>query len=104
MVDIQGVPPKLVKRVGRKLLELVAASAQDNKDYSPPQPPDEGQKALLKEMQSRVAACAEELGIAAETVASKRELSAIIITGDRVSRVFSGWRADLVGNDLLGLL
>ena len=104
MADIQGVPSKLVQRVGRQLLELVAASANDNRDYSPPRPPDEGQKALLKEMQSRVAACAKELDIAAETLASKRELSGVIISGNRNSRVFSGWRAELIGNDLLNLL
>jgi len=104
MADIQGVPPKLVKRVGRQLLELVAASTQEDKDYSPPRPPNEGQKSLLKEMQARVAACADELGIAAETVASKRELSAVIISGTRKSRVFDGWRAALVGDDLLQLL
>ena len=86
MVDIQGVPPKLVKRAGRQLLDMVSASADDNKDHSPPRPPDEGQKALLKEMQARVAACARELGIAAETVASKRELSAVIISGTRIAR------------------
>ena len=59
---------------------------------------------MLKEMQSRVAACAEELDIVAETVASKRELSAVIISGNHNSRVFSGWRADVIGNDLLGLM
>ena len=104
MTDIQGVPPKLVKRVGRQLLEMLAASAGDNRDYSPPSPPDEGQKALLKEMQARVAACAQDLDIAAETVASKRELSGVIISGNRDSRVFNGWRAELIGNDLLDLL
>lgn len=104
MVDIQGVPPKLVNRVGRQLLELVTASADDNEGYSPPRTPDEEQKALLKEMQARVAACAEELHIAAETLASKRELSAVIISGTRHSRVFSGWRAELIGNDLMSLL
>jgi len=104
MADIQGVPQKLVKRVGRQLLELVAESAKDDKGYSPPQPPNEGQKALLKEMQARVAACAETLDIAAETVASKRELSAVIISGTRNSRVFNGWRAELIGDDLRSLL
>ena len=104
MADLQGIPPKLVQRVGNQLLDAVEASARDEKSYQPPRPPDEGQKVLLKEMQARVAACAEALDIAAETVASKRELSAVIISGNRNSRVFSGWRADLIGNDLLSLL
>lgn len=104
MADIQGVPQKLVKRVGQQLLGEIAGSANDDNSHSPPQRPDEGQKALLKEMQSRVAACAKDLDIAAETVASKRELSAVIISGSRSSRVFSGWRAELIGDDLLALL
>lgn len=104
MADIQGVPAKLVQRVGRQLLEHVAASANDDHSHSRPRPPDEGQKALLKEMQARVAACAQDLDIAAETVASKRELSAVIISGNRKSRVFTGWRAELIGDDLLTLL
>lgn len=104
MADIQGVPQKLVKRVGRQLLEEVAASGSGDEDYTPPRPPDEGQKVLLKEMQARVAACAEDLDIAAETLASKRELSAVIISGTRKSRVFTGWRAEIIGDDLLSLL
>jgi len=93
-----------VQRVGKQLLDAVAASASDEKSYQPPRPPDEGQKALLKEMQVRVAASAAELEIAAETVASKRELSAVIISGNKDSRVFSGWRADVIGDDLIELM
>lgn len=103
LAALDGIPSKLVKRVGEQLLEAVA-TASENEDYRPPAPPDEAQKALLKEMQARVAACAADLGIAAETVASKRELSAIIIAGNRASRVFSGWRAGLIGDELLSLL
>ena len=104
LLAIDGTPRKLIKRVGRELLKAVAASADHSDDYRPPRAPNEGQKALLKEMQARVAACAEELGIAAETVASKRELSAVVISGSRKSRVFDGWRAELIGNELLNLI
>jgi len=104
MANLQGIPPKLVNRVGQQLLEAIEASAQDERGYQPPRPPDEGQKVLLKEMQARVAACAEDLDIAAETVASKRELSAVIISGNRESRVFTGWRAGIIGDDLQTLL
>ena len=104
LADIEGVPAKLVKRVGHEILDAVAKSADDDRNYQPPSRPDESQKALLKEMQARVADCARELDVAAETVASKRELSAVIIGGSRESRLFSGWRGDLVGKELFELL
>ncbi|MGB5626700.1 MAG: HRDC domain-containing protein, partial [Woeseiaceae bacterium] len=87
LAAIEGMPAKLLGRAGEQLLQAVDASATDENNYSPPRPPDEEQKALLKEMQARVQKCAEELGIAAETVASKRELSAVIISGSDQSRV-----------------
>jgi ribonuclease D len=104
LADIEGVPAKLMRRVGSQLLDAVARSASDSGDYRPPRPPDEAQKALLKEMQAKVQSCADDLGIAAETVASKRELSAVVVAGNRKARVFDGWRAELIGDELLGLL
>lgn len=104
LADIQGVPGKLARRVGKRLVDEIAASAGDNSSYDPPRPPDEAQKALLKDMQKKVAARAGDLGIAAETLASKRELSAVIIGGNRESRLLNGWRAALIGEELLALL
>jgi len=104
LADIEGLSPKLLGRIGESLLRAVDESAADENNYSPPRPPDETQKALLKAMQARVARCAEDLGLAAETVASKRELAAGIVSGQQDSRVFSGWRKDLIGNDLLALI
>jgi len=86
------------------LLEAVNASKGDENGYQPPLPPDEAQKTLLKEMQALIAECAKDLDIAAETVASKRELSSVISTGNRETRVFTGWRRDLIGERLLQLL
>jgi len=104
LADISGMPPKTVKRAGDALLAAVADASADEHDYQPPRQPDEAQKALLREMQARVASCAKDLGIAAETIASKRELSAVIISGDRNSRVFQGWRAGIIGDNLIRLL
>ncbi len=104
LAALDGIPPKLVSRVGEHLLQAVAASANDANDYSPPGMPTEAEKSLLKAMQARVAKCAESLGLAAETIASKRELAAIIISESRESRVFKGWRHELIGDELLQLL
>ncbi len=104
LTSIEGMPPKLLNRVGKQLIDLVGASKGDENDYQPPSPPDEAQKALLKDMQSQVADCARDLNVAAETVASKRELSAVITSGTQESRVFQGWRRELIGEQLLQLL
>lgn len=101
---IDGLPAGLVRRSGKNLIAAIAASQSDTNDYAPPRPPNESQKALLKSMQKHVADCAADLGLAAETVASKRDLSAVIIGGNRNSRVLTGWRGALVGERLLSLL
>jgi ribonuclease D len=102
--NIDGLPGGLVRRSGIRLLEVVAESAADEHSYQPTSAPDEEQKLLVKKMQKLVAECAESLGLSAETVASKKELSAVIIGGARESRVFSGWRRELIGDDLFKLL
>jgi ribonuclease D len=107
IADLNGIadlPGGLVRRSGKQIIELIAASRGDNDDYQPPTAPDEAQKSLLKQLQQIVAECAGDLGIAAETVASRKELSAVIIDGSRDSRVFSGWRHGVVGERLQQLL
>lgn len=101
---IPDIPPRVAERLGDELLALVAQSEQGDQDYRPPAAPDETQKALLKRMQGIVARTAKELGLAAEIVASKKELAAAIMQNDRESRVFRDWRRDLVGEELLALL
>lgn len=104
LAKIDDLPPKLVRRAGRDILEALERAAGDANDYVPPPRPDEEQKSLLKRMQHLVEECARDLGIAAETIASKKELSAVIIGGSRDSRVFGGWRGELIGDDLAALL
>ena len=102
--QIEGLTPGFIRRSGQDVLATIRAAGNDNNDYRPPPRPDEAQKTLLKQMQKEVATCAADLGLAAETVASKRDLSAIIIGGNRNSRILSGWRRELIGERLLELL
>ena len=46
---------------------------------------------------------ADGIGIASELIAPRKELSAAML-GQRDLRMFTGWRRDLVGEELLGLL
>ena len=101
---ISDLPPRVLQRSGDNIIEAVRGSVNDDDAWRPPGPPDEGQKSVLKNMQRIVAECASDLGIAAETIASKKELSAAIIGGNRDSRLFGGWRTDLIGDRLAELL
>lgn len=100
---VADMPEKIVHRAGEELLEIVARSGNDN-DYQPPSAPNETQKSSLKSMHKVVDDCAKNLGISAEIVASRKELSAVIISGRTDSRVFQGWRRELVGERLLEML
>ena len=104
LLAIENMPPRLAQRAGDALLAIVARSEGDRVDYRPPRVPDEKQKRLLKSMQAAVSKCADDLGLSAETIASRKELSAVIVSGKQDSRVFSGWRRDLIGDRLLELL
>ncbi|MDH3532943.1 MAG: ribonuclease D [Gammaproteobacteria bacterium] len=100
--EIEGLAPGLVRRSGRNVLAAIAASREDNNKYRPPAAPDEAEKALLKRMQAAVIACAADLGLANETVASRKDLAAVIAGAD--SRVLRGWRREVIGAALLELV
>jgi ribonuclease D len=101
---IEGLPAGLVRRSGADMLDAILASGDDESGNQPPLPPDESQKALLKSMQKLVAECAGDLGLVAEMVASKRDLSAIILGRDSESKILTGWRRSIIGDRLLALL
>ncbi len=98
--NIANLAPATVRRSGTELLDLLRDAERGDEHYEPPARPDDAQKALLKALQKTVAARAKDLGIAAEVLAPRRELSAAV-TGARDLRVFRGWRGDIVGRDLL---
>ena len=100
---IDGLAEKTIRRAGSDLLHIIAGATRDDSGYAPPARPDERQKAALREMQRLVDACATELGLTAELIAPRKELSSAMV-GARSSRVFRGWRRELIGDRLLSLL
>ena len=100
---IPGMPAATARRSASELLTVLGNASDSDDGYMPPTRPDEKQKALLKIMQAEVAKKSADLGIAAEIIAPKKELSNAML-GDRESRVFSGWRHDVVGQRLLELM
>jgi ribonuclease D len=103
LTSINGLAPKTLRRTAKTILEILKDARSDEIDYEPPQKPNEKQKAILKEMQAAISACAEELEIPAEIIAPRKELSSSL-NGNRDSRVFTGWRRQLIGESLLEML
>ncbi len=103
LARIDGLPEKVIRRAGDELLGIIRHATDDASGYQPPARPDESQKVALQKMQQYVAVVADDIGIASELIAPKKELSAAML-GQRQLRVFTGWRGDLVGEELLGLL
>ena len=103
LATIPGLAPRTLRRTANTLLGILEDARGDNIDYEPPQKPEEEQQAILKNMQAAVSACAEELEIAAEIIAPKKELFASL-NGNRESRVFTGWRREMIGETLLEML
>jgi len=103
LAEISGLAPRTLRRAGKDLLKILNDARVNSSDYEPPQKPNEKQKIILKSMQAAIVACAEELKIAAEIIAPKKELSASL-NGDRDSRVFTGWRREVIGEKLLEML
>ena len=68
-----------------------------------PRRPDEAERARLKMMKARVADVAKGLGIATEVLAPKRDLSAAL-NGDKDGRLLTGWRGELLGDELRSLV
>jgi ribonuclease D len=107
LLRVRGLHPEIARRAGRDLLTAIAqagtaADAVADGTEAPTRP-DERQRALLKEMQARVAACASNLDLLPEVIASKKDLSAAL-AGERELRVFKGWRRALIGDELFELL
>jgi len=101
--QISGLAERTIRRAGAQLLQIVADSARCGSEYRPPARPDEKQKAMLARMLQIVSDRAQELGIASELLAPRKELSSASL-GNRDSRVFGGWRREIVGAALLELL
>ena len=100
---IDGLAERTVRRAGKELLDIIHNASDEEIDYRPPPRPDDKQKAALRHMQKLVAECADDLGIAAEIIAPRKELSAAML-GQRDIRLLRGWRRDLIGERLLALL
>lgn len=109
--QIRGLHPPTVKRRGQAILDAIARGRQ-----APPIPRDEargrsdpGDTPLIALAEALLRARALEAGLAYELIASRAELELIVGAARRGEpepdvRTLTGWRRELVGDDLRNLL
>jgi ribonuclease D len=108
---IRGLPPQTLQRRGRQLIEAI----ERGRRREPPSPPPDHaareprEAPLVSLAQALVRQRSLESRVAVELIATQAELAALVAAirrgenGDHV-RVTSGWRRELVGDELRELL
>ncbi len=109
--QIRGLHPPVIKRRGQAILEAIARGRQ-----APPIPRDQararseaGDAPLIALAEALLRARALDAGLAYELIASRAELELIVSAARRgdpepAVRTLTGWRRELVGDDLSELL
>jgi ribonuclease D len=109
--QIRGLPPQTLHRRGDALLGAIARGRDRTAPAAPSEPPgrEPADAPLVSLAQALVRHRSMETGVAVELIATQSELSALISSlrrgenGDHL-RVASGWRRELVGDELKELV
>ena len=99
-----GLHPKVVRRDGDTILELLEEGRRGTPPEPLPGPPDPRQKKLAKVLRNRVGEIAESVNMKPDVLMRRRWLESLIRHPDRVPEPLTGWRHDIVTRPLLELL
>lgn len=102
LARVEELAPGFIERSGPALLQEIAAAGLPAQ-LPPPaarQRPDPELQARVKQLATIVQKRANELGIATELLATRRDLESIV-RHDTSADVLSGWRNEVVGKELL---
>ena len=102
IATIDGVHRSFAQKYADQLLALLNETVTDFQ--RPPEllPLSPQQQSMIKAMQACVQACAQQLKVEAPLIASKRELTRLVQTGQ--VDWLDGWRGDLIGDQLNAIL
>ncbi|MGI8749559.1 MAG: ribonuclease D [Thermoleophilaceae bacterium] len=109
--DIRGLPQQTQHRRGAELVEQIARARDDEPPPPPPSAPkrDSSEAPLVSLTQAVVRHRSKDSGVASELIATQAELTALVgavrrgLDGNGV-RALSGWRRELVGQELCDLI
>lgn len=99
-----GMHPSTLRRFADALLALLAEA--DQGDIPPPLPgmPEPQVKQRSARLRQHFAALAEQYQLAPEVLARRRWLEALARDPEQLPAVFSGWRSEIIGDSLDGVL
>lgn len=103
--DLRLVPGGVVRKNEEDLLAVVAQAqrdAQHEARYEPPGKPDPDQVARVTKLMSIVRTQANEMKIAPELLATRRDVEQLVFSG-RAQALSTGWRRSVIGERLLAL-
>lgn len=106
LAKLPEVPDGLARRQSKALLATLADANlefSDQPDRYVQQFPDRERDSTAKPLLKLVRKKAEELGIAAEVLASRRDVQALL-KSDAGNRLLNGWRREVIGRDLAAAL
>jgi ribonuclease D len=109
--QIRGLPQATLHRRASEVLQAIAAAADDEPRPGPPSPPqrETAEAPVVSLAQALIRHRSRESKIATELIATQSELASVVggMRGGSEPegvRVLSGWRRQLVGDELLALL
>ena len=103
--QMRSLPPGVVRKSGE---ELIAISTQARRDaaqeptVTPPGKPETEQLARVTKLMSVVRTHAEQMKIAPELLATRRDIEHLVFSG-RAEGIGSGWRREIIGERLIAL-
>jgi ribonuclease D len=102
LAELDELTPGFVERSGAAIIQEIATADLPGK--LPPLPPrsrpDPALQARMKQLAAILQQRATELGLAAEILATRRDLESIV-RGDGSAEALTGWRLEAVGKELL---
>jgi ribonuclease D len=103
--QLSALPGGLIRKSGEDLL-AISAQARRDAEFEPPfvvpGKPESEQLARVTKLMSLVRTHAEQLKIAPELLATRRDIEQLVFSG-RTEGIGSGWRRDVIGERLIAL-
>lgn len=103
---IRNLPSGVVRRRGTELLALIERGRDlgtAEPPFTPPPRPEPQQLALVTKLMNFARTQAEELKISPELLATRRDVEQLVFSR-RTERIASGWRKDVIGDQLIAKL